>query len=302
MKPILRRMLPTAVALFASHLPLYSAISFLMSSHALGLDQGRLVSDSSFMVVGDGAADVLLSDLGPFADALFEVDDGVWLYEANLYEASSLPHHSGRDFTGKEDEALVGKNRQSEVRDGYYVWGNRRFKVVGALGGSSDSDLSDYVVLSSKGLLDGFSGDSLRFDGLGASAILGIRYPLLEARGDVSGITLKTGQDAAVSLFWLGSLVISALGCALSLAWYLGEARREFVVESLLGTGGRCIRRLVVGYATALAVSSMLAYWFGGIEPWRVILFLPVTVLATAVGSLFLVLAAFVLRRPNGCV
>lgn len=301
MKPILRRMLPTAVTLFASHLLLYSAISFLMSNHTLGLDRGRLVSDSSFTVAGDGADGVSLSDLGPFADALFEAGDGVWLYEANLYEASSLPHHSGYNFTGKESEALVGENRQSEVHSGYYTWGDRRFKVVGALGSSGDSDLSDYVVLSSKKLLDGFAGDSLRFDGPGAAAILGIRYPQLETRQDISGITLKTGQDGAVSLLWLGALAISALGCALSLAWYLGKARSEFVVEDLLGTGGRCIRRFVVGYAMTLVVSSTLAYWFGGIEPWRAALLLPVSVLVTAAASLLLVLLALVLRRPDGC-
>lgn len=301
MKPILRKMLPTAVTLFASHLLLYSAIAFLMSSHALGVDRGRLASDSSFTVAGDGADDVLLSDLGPFADALFDAGDGVWLYEANHYEASTLPHHSGCDFTGREGEALIGENRQSEVRDGYFAWGNRHFKVVGTLGTSSDSDLSDCVVLSSRGLLDGFAGSELRFDGFGASAALGIRYPQIEARQAVSGVSLKTGQDVAVSLFWLGSLAISALGCALSLAWYHGNVRRELAVENLLGTGGRYLRRSVAGYAVVLVASSMLAYWLGGIELWRVTLFLPVAVLVTAAGSLFLVLVAPALGRPHGC-
>ena len=262
MKPFLRRIMPTTALLLASFLLLGSMLVFRMKNHALELERDRFAPSSSFVVTSDG---VSLSDLGPFAVATLEVDQGIILFEANCYESVALPYHDGPGLSGSCPEALVGFSRFSEVQDGNYLWGGVAYKVVGTLGEKDESLLSDTVVLTARGLLSGCSSSSLRFDGFGArgwSALLvgwlGILLGLLcYARGvrDEYRVRFILGNHRSVLLrgsvelvaLLLGGAFVAAYICwgrtavtAFWFAWLLLAAAPVLVVGLIAAT---CLRR-----------------------------------------------------------
>lgn len=281
MKPFLRRIMPTAALLLASFLLLGSMLVFRMKNHALELERDRFAPSSSFAVTSDG---VSLSDLGPFAEATLEVDQGIILFEANCYESVALPYHDGPGLSGLYPEALVGSSRLSEIQDGNYSWGGVTYKVVGILGEKDESLLSEAVVLSARGLLEGYPSSLLRFDGFGAKVLLALTLPGAEAQSLASSLSSKLGDDSVAVLFTGSSLLVGWLGILLGLLCYGRSVRDEYRVRRILGNHRRVLLRggaelavLLLGSALVAACvcwgcSDTTAFWF----PWLLLTVAPV--------------------------
>ena len=281
MKLLLRRVLPTAALLLASILLLSLMLSFRMKNRALETERDRFVTSSSFVVTSDG---VSLSDLGPFAEATLEVDQGIILFEANCYESVALPYHDGPGLSGLYPEALVGSSRLSEIQDGNYSWGGVTYKVVGILGEKDESLLSEAVVLSARGLLEGYPSSLLRFDGFGAKVLLALTLPGAEAQSLASSLSSKLGDDSVAVLFTGSSLLVGWLGILLGLLCYGRSVRDEYRVRRILGNHRRVLLRggaelavLLLGSALVAACvcwgcSDMTAFWF----PWLLLTVAPV--------------------------
>lgn len=254
MRATAKRVLPTFVVLLASCLLLALMGCFCVKDHALEVERDRFVTGSSFVVVGDESAQ--LADLGPFATVVVTADGGVWLYEANNYLVTSLPHHDGTSFSGSGPEALVGADRAQEVRDGRFSWGGVSYKVVGILGEKDDSLLSGSVVLSAPGLLDGLPASDLRFDGFGARAALTLTHPNAVAQGLDQALSSRTDKQAVIHLFTLSSLIVAGLGVALAALWYVRCVHDEYRVMLLFGKQARTVGRGVLELAVLLALAA----------------------------------------------
>ena len=293
-KPFLRRIMPTTALLLASFLLLGSMLVFRMKNHALELERDRFAPSSSFVVTSDG---VSLSDLGPFAVATLEVDQGIILFEANCYESVALPYHDGPGLSGSCPEALVGFSRFSEVQDGNYLWGGVAYKVVGTLGEKDESLLSDTVVLTARGLLSGCSSSSLRFDGFGARGLLTLVFPGIEAQGLTSALSSRLGEGSVVALFTWSALLVGWLGVLLGLLCYARGVRDEYRVRFILGNHRSVLLRgsvelvaLLLGGAFVAAYicwgrTAVTAFWFA----WLLLAAAPVLVVG--------LIAATCLRR-----
>lgn len=241
MRAALKRLVPTFTVLLASCLLLAFMACFRAKDHALEVERDGFATGSSFIVSGDES--VRLADLGPWATAVTEAEDGIWLFEANNYGAAALPYHDGPGLSGIGPEALVGSERLSEVRDGFVAWNGESYKIVGTLGEKDDSLLSGSMVLSAKGLLDGLSPSDLRFDGFGARFMLALAHPNASAQGLDRALSAKMDKQVVIVLFTVGLLLISALGIALAALWYARSVRDEFEVLALLGKSRRVVFR-----------------------------------------------------------
>lgn len=285
MKPFLRRTLPTTALLLASFLLLGSMFVFRMKNHALELERDRFATSSSFVVASDR---VSLSDLGPFAAATLEVEQGIMLFEANRYESAALPYHDGPGLSGLCPEALVGSSRLSEVQDGNYLWGGVAYKVAGTLGKKDESPLQEAVVLSARGLLKGYPSSALRFDGFGARVLLGLALPDVETQSLSSALSSKLGDGSVVVLFTWSSLLLGWLGILLGLLCYGRSVRSEYQVRRMLGShrglllqGAAELTVILLGGALVAAHAcwnraDATAFWF----PWLLLTAAP----ALAVG------------------
>lgn len=254
MRAMTKRLLPSLVVLLASCLLLALLGCFRVRDHALEVERDRFATESSFVVLGD--EDVCLEDLGPFATAVAESEDGVWLYEANNYLVTGLPCHNGGGLSGAGPEALVGADRALEVHDGNFTWGGVSYRVVGTLGEKDDSLLSSSVVLSAPGLLDSTSTSDLRFDGFGARAALMLTHPNATAQSLDRALSSKTDKQAVIRLFTLSSLLIVGLGSALAMLWYARCAHDEYRVMLLLGKQARVVGRGALELAALLVLSA----------------------------------------------
>ena len=274
-KPFLRRIMPTTALLLASFLLLGSMLVFRMKNHALELERDRFAPSSSFVVTSDG---VSLSDLGPFAVATLEVDQGIILFEANCYESVALPYHDGPGLSGSCPEALVGFSRFSEVQDGNYLWGGVAYKVVGTLGEKDESLLSDTVVLTARGLLT-------------------LVFPGIEAQGLTPALSSRLGEGSVVALFTWSALLVGWLGILLGLLCYARGVRDEYRVRFILGNHRSVLLRgsvelvaLLLGGAFVAAYicwgrTAVTAFWFA----WLLLAAAPVLVVG--------LIAATCLRR-----
>lgn len=271
MVPELRRFAPSVFVVFLCCVVEVSLFLFSRKSETLLLEAGDMFSTKA--ALADCSWDEslsLLPDLGSDARVWAVLDDGTRVFAANDPSEVALPIHDGGGFTGSGDEALVGSEVRTQTDSTgarWYFLNTKRYRVVGVLGLSDDSVLSDEVVVWDE-RIGGADVMPVVLDGDDVSSCLEVNAPQVRVsplgngsfaqRSSLDSLTplvLALGRVLEVVLAAsAGSLLVRRCSDYLAVCWIVGKDRLGTV---LLFHGAMILASLAIAIVCGIVCCAL---------------------------------------------